>query len=116
MDCYDRIKELCDKNGIAVTALETQLGFGRGSIGKMRTAKSVSADRVKKIADYFGVPIDYLVNGKETLYEIAVHKVRQEKFVDMFNSLSPKDQDRIMLIMESFLNSDEYKEKEMQTS
>lgn len=64
MDCYDRIKELCDKNGIAVTALETQLGFGRGSIGKMRTAKSVSADRVKKIAEYFGVSAEYLLTGE----------------------------------------------------
>ena len=64
MDCYDRIKKLCDQTGIAVTALESELGFGRGSIGKMRTAKSVSADRVAKIADYFGVTTEYLITGE----------------------------------------------------
>lgn len=64
MDCYDRIKDLCDRNGIAVTALEAQLGFGRGSIGKMRSAKSVSAERVRKIADYFGVSTEYLLTGE----------------------------------------------------
>lgn len=83
MDCYDRIKDLCDKNGIAVTALETKLGFGRGSIGKMRTAKSVSADRVRKIADYFGVSAEYLITGevREGYYiNPETVKVAQELF------------------------------------
>ena len=60
---YDRIKSLCDENGIAVTALETRLGYGRGYIGKMRHTKKIPSDRIKEIADYFGVSVEYLMTG-----------------------------------------------------
>lgn len=59
MGVYDHVKQLCDDRGIAVTQLEKELGFGRGSIGKMRKSKP-SADRLQKIADYFGVPVGCL--------------------------------------------------------
>ena len=36
MSTYETIKTLCKERGIAVTALEKELGFGRGSIGKLR--------------------------------------------------------------------------------
>ena len=64
MSTYDVIKNLCDQQKIAVTALEKELGFGRGSIGKLRTG-STSAERLQKIADYFGVSVEYLMTGQE---------------------------------------------------
>ena len=36
MATYEIIKDLCDRKGIAVTVLEKELGFGRGSIGKLK--------------------------------------------------------------------------------
>ena len=62
MSTYEIIKKLCIERGIAVTALEKELGFGRGSIGKLRNSQT-SAERLQKIADYFNVTVDYLVNG-----------------------------------------------------
>lgn len=64
MSTYETIKTLCKERGIAVTALEKELGFGRGSIGKLRNSQT-SAERLQKIADYFDVTVDYLVNGSE---------------------------------------------------
>lgn len=64
MSTYERIKELCEKKGIAQTALEKELGFGRGSIGKLRKGNT-TAERLQKIADYFGVSVPYLTTGKE---------------------------------------------------
>lgn len=61
MSIYDKIIDLCKKNDIPVTVLEKELGFSRGSIGKMKTAKrSPSIDRLQKIADYFGIPVEDL--------------------------------------------------------
>ena len=65
MGAYDVIKRLCEERGIAVTALEKELGFGRGSIGKMKNGKT-SAERLQKIADYFGVTSEYLLTGSST--------------------------------------------------
>ena len=60
MGAYEQVKKLCDRNGIAVTQLEKELGFGRGSIGKMRKSRP-SGERLQKIADYFGVSVDYFL-------------------------------------------------------
>lgn len=55
-----RIKELCAKNGITVLTLETDLSFAKNSIYKW-DINSPSSDRLKKVADYFGVSTDYLL-------------------------------------------------------
>lgn len=65
MSVYNTIASLCETSGIAVTALEKELGFGRGSIGKLKNGGSMSSTRLQKIAGYFNVSIDYLMTGKE---------------------------------------------------
>ena len=64
MDTVDRIRELCQKNGMSITKLEAALGYGNGSISKAGT-KAMRSDRLKAIADYFGVSMDYLLTGQE---------------------------------------------------
>ena len=62
---YETLKELCKNKGIALTALEQELGFGRGSLGKTKSGTMPSAERLKKIADYFGVSVEYLTTGEQ---------------------------------------------------
>lgn len=69
MSIYNTIKTLCDRRGIAVTALEKELGFGRGAIGKMKNSHP-SAQRIQKVADYFGVSVDYLMGVESDGYYI----------------------------------------------
>lgn len=57
---YRKIKELCKQNNISILGLETKLGLARGSIYKMDAHKP-SAEKVKKIADFFGVSIEELL-------------------------------------------------------
>ena len=63
MSTYEVIKKLCTEHGIALTALEKELGFGRGSLGKLKSG-GTSAKRLQKVADYFGVSINYLMTGE----------------------------------------------------
>ena len=58
----ERIKELCESRGIKISNLETALGFGNGSL--LKTSEKTEFGRIKKIADYFGVSIEYLTEGK----------------------------------------------------
>lgn len=73
MSLYDRIDMLCKANGTKITVLERELGFGRGSIGKLKNGKTkaMSSDRVKKVAEYFGVTVDSLTDDDD------VHTVAQ---------------------------------------
>lgn len=64
MSTYETIKNLCKQHSIAVTALEKELGFGRGSIGKLRNGQT-SAERLQKIADYFNVSVNSLIDSEE---------------------------------------------------
>lgn len=64
MNCVDRVKEICKQRKIAISKLEKDLGFSNGYVGQLR--KGVfPADRLARIANYFGVSIDYLLTGEE---------------------------------------------------
>ncbi|MCR5041149.1 MAG: helix-turn-helix transcriptional regulator [Clostridia bacterium] len=62
MDLYDRIAGLCRRDGIRISALAKETGL-RTSIFtelKMGRTKSMSVATLGRIADYFGVTLDYL--------------------------------------------------------
>lgn len=58
---YTRIKELCENRGISMTKLSEDLGIAASLIRKWKTTTSPSVDKVKMIAEYFGVSADYLI-------------------------------------------------------
>ncbi len=60
----ERIKDLCAKKEISIRQLEKETGLADRTIGRWDT-NMPSIDRVKKVADYFGVPVDYLLQGQK---------------------------------------------------
>lgn len=58
---YDRVKNLCDTRGITVAKLESDCGFANTTIRKWRTINNPSVDKIKTIAQYFGVTADYII-------------------------------------------------------
>lgn len=56
----EQIKQLCTKKGITIFKLERNLGFGNGTVRGWATAIPQS-DKLKKVADYFGVTVDELL-------------------------------------------------------
>ena len=64
MSVKERIRELCKINRISIPNLESELGFGSGTISKWD--KSVpSVDKLQKIAERFDVSMDFLTTGHE---------------------------------------------------
>ena len=90
---YMRIKKICDDNGIKVTNLEQKLGWGRGSIGKMRSAKKMpSIERLQEIADYFNIPLSDIVEEKSKIpVEFPLMGERKEFNVDIFTGVQGLD-------------------------
>lgn len=60
----ERIKSLCKSHGISMNKLEETLGFGKGYISKLGSSTPNTA-KIKQIADYFNVTVDYLMTGEE---------------------------------------------------
>ena len=83
----ERIKSLCKDYGISMNKLEETLGFGKGYISKLGNS-TPNATKIKKIADYFGVTVDYLMTGKDNLKEKAPElTAKDERYIaiDMEN-------------------------------
>lgn len=61
----DTIKSLCRERGLTIKDLERETGIGNGVIAKWSKG-SPRVDTLKKVADYFGVTLDYLVTQVNT--------------------------------------------------
>ena len=64
MNSVDLVKVLCKERGIAISKLERECGFSNGYIRGLKAGK-MPADRLQKIADYFGVSVEYLMTGEQ---------------------------------------------------
>lgn len=64
MTLNERIVELCEKNNISQSKLEKDLGIAKGSVTKWKTQEPRHST-IEKVADYFGVSVDYLMTGKK---------------------------------------------------
>ena len=65
MDLKERIQALCKTLGKSMNQVESDLGFGKGYISKLGKS-TPNATKIKLLADYFGVSVDYLMNGEDT--------------------------------------------------
>lgn len=61
---YEKIKALCQERGISIYKLEKDLKFSASSIVKWK-ASTPTVDKLKAVADYFGVGIEYFLEEKE---------------------------------------------------
>lgn len=110
-----------------MAGLERELEFCQGTIRKWDSS-SPSVDKLQKIADYFNVPVDYLLgNGpkekpvltqkderdiKNKIDEILDMMVRQKSLMFDGDSLSPEALESIRSAMELGMNAAKLKNKE----
>lgn len=65
MTLLERISVLRAEHGkISINRLEKEAGVTRGSIAKWDD-HAPSYDKLKRVADYFGVTVDYLLHGDD---------------------------------------------------
>lgn len=75
MTFNERIVELCQQKGISQSQLERDLGISKGSVTKWKT-KEPRPSTLQKVADYFNVQVNYLMNGEIIENELSA---RNEK-------------------------------------
>lgn len=62
---YDRILGLCNERKITISRLENDCGFSNATIKKWKSSSTPGVDKVKTIAKYFDVTVDYLLGMTE---------------------------------------------------
>lgn len=71
-EVYETIDALLERRGITGARMCVDLGFSRSFMTELRKgrAKSLKVDTAQKIADYFNVPIEYLLTGTDPQLEV----------------------------------------------
>lgn len=120
MDIVDRIRALCQKNGMSITKLEAALGYGNGSISKAGT-NAMRSDRLKAIADYFNVSMEYLLTGKELepfwdgQSDAPAFTIEELQLLDLFRTLPDAKRSEVIQYCK-FLASEAKRENKKDTA
>ncbi len=63
---YDIFEKLCEENGVTPYRVCKETGITTATISNWKAGRYVpKQDKMKKIADFFGVSVDYLMTGEE---------------------------------------------------
>ncbi len=81
MTVFERIEVLRKDKGISQGRLEKELGFSNGSISKWKVSMP-KPERLQKVADYFGVTMDYLMTGNDENIDNTTLTVKDEKDIE----------------------------------
>ncbi|ALA47632.1 helix-turn-helix domain-containing protein [Streptococcus pneumoniae] len=112
---FERIKELANKQGLSINALEEKLGYSRNTLYSLKKQKA-STERMQEIADYLNVSLDYLLgrtdnpniaNSKEQFFfegkEVNVEELASTAMRFNGKPLTEEDKKAIQNIIEIYL-------------
>lgn len=97
MTLLDRIKALCDAKGETLASLERKLDFGNGTIRRWGET-TPSGDKLVKVADYFNVSVDYLLNRQGYLTQVMSDDPDENYTILSRNAkkLSPEQREKLL--------------------
>lgn len=65
---YERLKQLCEERGVALTNVVKELGMSTGNLSKWSSGKIPRSKTLTALSEYFNVSTDYLL-GIDALKE-----------------------------------------------
>lgn len=95
---YDIYCDLCQKKGLTPSGAAAKIGFNRSTVTMWKnTGKAPKQDLLLRIAEYFDVSVDYLL--EKTPAEAVRHKVDlsdvEYAFYGQFKELSDDDKETL---------------------
>lgn len=89
---YDKFLELCNQENKAPSIVADELGFARSSITKWKSGATLRSANLKRVADYFGVPVSYFSEeAPETDKAPMPNDIGEENILRMYRSLSTEE-------------------------
>lgn len=95
----DRYVNLCIERGKHVTTVAEELGFSRTSGMKWASGSVPRKTTIKRIADYFGVTVDDLLDDETKKAPVQVDERKDGRIsmlVDLFERLPPEEQNDVI--------------------
>nr|DAD74363.1 MAG TPA: Repressor protein CI [Siphoviridae sp. ct3pR10] len=96
---YDKFLELCNQKNKAPSVVADELGFARSSITKWKSGTTLRSANLKRVADYFGVPVSYFSEEDQETEKSPAPDKGTEDFARYFAMLTPEHQQQIRAAM-----------------
>ena len=108
MCTLNRILTLIETKEITQQQFLKDMGFNKSTLNDWKSGRSKSYKKyIDKIADYFGVPIDYILDREEATYQPQVFSEQLADIIKCYNSLSKSGKEKaheymqMLCVMES---------------
>lgn len=103
---YSVFEMLCEKNGVTPYKVGKETKIATSTLSDWKNGKSTpKQDKLKLIADYFGVSVDYLMTGKEAEQkEFPEMEWTEEhlELLELFDGLKKEQKSAVMNLLRSF--------------
>lgn len=86
---YDNFSLLCSQRNVSPSAVMKAIGLNKSSASYWKKGTIPSSDTLKKLADYFGVSLDYLVGSPEEIQKAAFEKLQEASSLAQEEAASP---------------------------
>ena len=107
---YEIYQKLLDEKGLKNADVARATGISNMTLSDWKRGKSVpKSDKMRKIAEYLNVSVDYLMTGKETEFTAEMAEIdldlsqmneRIKLYALKLSKLSKSDQDTIMSLID----------------
>lgn len=93
---YDKFCDLCSQKGVSPSKAAMDAGFSKSLISKWKSKQEIvpSSEVLQKIADYFGVSVDYLLGKEKQPTEGELHPANR-KLMELSRTLSPEEAEKV---------------------
>lgn len=97
---YKIFEELCRNKGVSAYRVSKETGITTATITCWKQGKyEPKSEKLQKLADYFGVSLEYLMTGEEK--EIPAISDRERKLLNSFSMLPGEMQDKFLDLIEA---------------
>lgn len=103
---YNRIINLCKQHNIKITTLLKELKIAAGSSTSWKRGTVPNSDALIKISEYFNVPVDYILFGKE-----PTTPTEYQSLINSYQELSKDNQQLLQDIISSMIDIQNANEK-----
>lgn len=107
---YDNYLRLCNSVGKSPSAVALEIGIEKSTVTRWKQGKSQTDANIRKVADYFGVPVSELTEEtKKAPTPEGEREITMDDFTYAFYKESkdlPDEKKKMLLDMARFMKSD----------
>lgn len=104
---YDKFCDLCSQKGVSPSKAAMDAGFSKSLISKWKSKQEIvpSSEVLQKIADYFGVSVDYLLGKEKQPTEGELSGIRKD-LMDFADTLTDEKIEKYLRLMKTLESED----------